>query len=108
MPIGSNINVSIPDDINSYTLDGVTRPAITLRKGYSTQFIMDSTTTNHPFRLFTRPNDVTSVYTSGVTLQSDGAGSSGRLTIIPTDTVPPMLYYGSLSGANMGYSIVFA
>lgn len=106
-PLRPTINVSVPNNMNVYSIDGERRPTIYLRKGSLTQFIMDSTTTGHPFRLFTDPKDLTSVYTDGVTITNNAAGTGGILSIIPTSQAPSMLYYGSLSGTNMGYSIVF-
>ena len=99
--------VTIPDNTNVFMINGRKRPTLYLQKGNMYQFVTDVTTTFEPFRFFSEPDDTSKEVTDGVTLTSDAAGVNGIFTIVPTPQTPDILYYGSLSGTNYGFAVVF-
>jgi hypothetical protein len=98
-------NISFPSSFNAFTMNGIKRPAIYLRRGAPVEFVTDSTTTGNPFRIFRYPDK--QIETDGVTITNNAEGTGGKLTYIPPAGVPGMMFYGSLNSRNVGYAIVF-
>jgi len=86
---------------SQFLLDGATRPAITLHKGFTYVFTYPAA---HPFSLSTTSDgthDSGSEYTTGVTRN---AGAT-TLTVVVSDSTPATLYYYCSNHANHGGQI---
>ena len=87
---------------NQYLLDGATRPALTLHKGFTYVFTYPA---GHPFALSTTSDGTHgsggSEYTTGVTRDS----SANTLTVVVSDSTPATLYYYCSNHSNHGGQI---
>lgn len=97
------VTVSNPGGGNVYFLDGVNRPALTLRRGGVYTFNQsDASNSGHPISF---KNVGGSAYTTGV-VTTGTPGSNGQTVFtVPQDAPAQLLYYCTVHGDSMGSTI---
>lgn len=117
------ITVATVDSFNKYHIDGVDRPTLTLNRGSTYTFIINSVTNkagNHPFKFSIYKDGRSSAgiplspsYTSGITSATVGDNTVYTFEVPGDDTdtkgrsSPSVLYYYCGNHAGMGGQIYF-
>jgi plastocyanin len=89
--------VTVPNAPNSYNINGVENPSLTLQRGQAYSFTVNSN--GHPFYIMSvQGTNPANAYTSGVT----GNGTqSGTVTFVVPSNAPGTLYYDCSNHAAM-------
>ena len=92
---------------DGYVVDGIEGPYLEFTPGNTYKFDQsDNSNTNHPLRFY-EDAAKTTAYTTGVTTNGVPGQSGAYTQIIPTTSVPPILYYQCSSHSLMGSYVKF-
>tara|TARA_R100001460_G_scaffold5083_5_gene14170 strand:+ start:3382 stop:4053 length:672 start_codon:yes stop_codon:yes gene_type:complete len=109
---GSDFAFTVTVDSGNFLLDGQTKPAITLYRGFTYTFDVSSNTISsggHVFAFATEENGANSSgYTTGVTSTGTQGQNGATITLQVTDSTPSTLYYYCTAHNNMGNTITMS
>ena len=92
---------------DGYVVDGIEGPYLEFTPGNTYKFDQsDNSNANHPLRFY-EDAAKTTAYTTGVTTNGVPGQSGAYTQIIPTTSVPPILYYQCSSHSLMGSYVKF-
>ncbi len=92
---------------DGYVVDGIEGPYLEFTPGNTYKFDQsDNSNTNHPLRFY-EDAAKTTAYTTGVTTNGVPGQSGAYTQIVPTTSVPPILYYQCSSHSLMGSYVKF-
>ena len=92
---------------NGFVVDGIEGPYLEFTPGNTYKFDQsDNSNSNHPLRFYEDAAKTTS-YTTGVTTNGVPGQSGAYTQIIPTTSVPPILYYQCSNHSLMGSYVKF-
>ena len=97
----------VNNGMSSWTIAGQTNPALTLLRGQTYEFVMQSTSAVHPFNInTTNTTGSANRYNNGVT--NNGASGTQTLTFVVPSDAPDSLHYncGNHSAMNGSITIV--
>ena len=100
------------DGGGNFVLDGQTKPAITLYRGFTYTFDVSSNTIsagNHVFAFATEADGANSSgFTTGVTATGTQGQANAKITLEVTDSTPATLYYYCTNHSGKGNSIAIS
>ena len=109
---GSDFAFTVTVNGGNFLLDGQTKPAITLYRGFTYTFDVSSNTIssgNHVFAFATEANGANnSGYTTGVTSSGTQGQLNATISIQVTDSTPATLYYYCTNHSGMGNTITMS
>ena len=109
---GSDFAFTVTVNGGNFLLDGQTKPAITLYRGFTYTFDVSSNTIssgNHVFAFATEANGANnSGYTTGVTSSGTQGQAGATITLQVTDSTPATLYYYCTNHSGMGNTITMS
>jgi len=109
---GSDFAFTVTVDSGNFLLDGQTKPAITLYRGFTYTFDVSSNTISsggHVFAFATEENGANSSgYTTGVTSTGTQGQNGATITLQVTDSTPSTLYYYCTAHSGMGNTITMS
>lgn len=109
---GSDFAFTVTVNGGNFLLDGQTKPAITLYRGFTYTFDVSSNTIssgNHVFAFATEANGANnSGYTTGVTSSGTQGQAGATITLQVTNSTPATLYYYCTAHNNMGNTITMS
>ena len=109
---GSDFAFTVTVNGGNFLLDGQTKPAITLYRGFTYTFDVSSSTIssgNHVFAFATEANGANnSGYTTGVTSSGTQGQLNATISIQVTDSTPATLYYYCTNHSGMGNTITMS
>jgi hypothetical protein len=92
---------------DGYVVDGIEGPYLEFTPGNTYKFDQsDNSNSNHPLRFY-EDAAKTTAYTTGVTTNGVPGQSGAYTQIVPTTSVPPILYYQCSSHSLMGSYVKF-
>ena len=105
--IGSDFSYTVTAAGGSFVLDGETKPAITIYKGFTYTFdVSDASNSTHVLRFATAVDAAGSTeYTTNVTSSGTAGQAGATVTIVTTSATPTTLYYYCTAHTGMGNSI---
>jgi len=109
---GSDFAFTVTVNSGNFLLDGQTKPAITLYRGFTYTFDVSSSTISsgsHVFAFATEADGANnSGYTTGVTSSGTQGQAGATISIQVTDSTPATLYYYCTAHSGMGNSITMS
>ena len=109
---GSDFAFTVTVNGGNFLLDGQTKPAITLYRGFTYTFDVSSNTISsggHVFAFATEANGANnSGYTTGVTSSGTQGQLNATISIQVTDSTPATLYYYCTAHSGMGNTITMS
>ena len=105
--IGSDFAYTVTAAGGAFILDGQTKPAITIYKGFTYTFdVSDSSNATHVLRFATAADAAGSTeYTTGVVASGTPGQAGATVTLTTTSSTPTTLYYYCTAHTGMGNSI---
>ncbi|MCW0234446.1 MAG: hypothetical protein OJJ21_12675 [Ferrovibrio sp.] len=95
----NSMNV-VNNGMSSWTIDGQTNPPLTLLRGQTYEFVMQSVSAVHPFNInTTNSTGSANLYNDGVT--NNGASGTQTLTFVVPGNAPDSLHYNCGNHAAM-------
>ncbi len=109
---GSDFAFTVTVNSGNFLLDGQTKPAITLYRGFTYTFDVSSNTISsgsHVFAFATEADGANnSGYTTGVTSSGSQGSPNATISLEVTDSTPATLYYYCTAHSGMGNSITMS
>ena len=109
---GSDFAFTVTVNSGNFLLDGQTKPAITLYRGFTYTFDVSSSTISsgsHVFAFATEADGANnSGYTTGVTSSGSQGSPNATISLEVTDSTPATLYYYCTAHSGMGNSITMS
>ena len=109
---GSDFAFTVTVNSGNFLLDGETKPAITLYRGFTYTFDVSSNTISsgsHVFAFATEADGANnSGYTTGVTSSGTQGQAGATISIEVTDSTPATLYYYCTAHSGMGNTITMS
>ena len=109
---GSDFAFTVTVNSGNFLLDGETKPAITLYRGFTYTFDVSSNTISsgsHVFAFATEADGANnSGYTTGVTSSGTQGQAGATISIEVTDSTPATLYYDCTAHSGMGNTITMS
>ena len=108
--IGKDLNFVVTAAGGNFVIDGSTKPALTLYKGFTYTFdVSDSSNATHVLAFATQEDAAnSSQYTTNVTSTGTPGQAGARVTIETTQSTPTTLYYYCTAHSGMGNSITLS
>tara|TARA_B000000609_G_scaffold671_1_gene473 strand:- start:469 stop:1134 length:666 start_codon:yes stop_codon:yes gene_type:complete len=108
--IGKDLNFVVTVAGGNFVIDGQTKPALTLYKGFTYTFdVSDSSNATHVLAFATQEDAAnSSQYTTNVTSTGTPGQAGARVTIETTQSTPTTLYYYCTAHTQMGNSITLS
>ena len=108
--IGKDLNFVVTAAGGNFVIDGSTKPALTLYKGFTYTFdVSDSSNATHVLAFATQEDAAnSSQYTTNVTSTGTPGQAGARVTIETTQSTPTTLYYYCTAHTQMGNSITLS
>ena len=108
--IGKDLNFVVTAAGGNFVIDGQTKPALTLYKGFTYTFdVSDSSNATHVLAFATQEDAAnSSQYTTNVTSTGTPGQAGARVTIETTQSTPTTLYYYCTAHTQMGNSITLS
>lgn len=105
--IGADYNFVVTAAGGAFLLDGSTKPAITIYKGFTYTFdVSDASNATHVLRFATQADAASSSeYTTGVTSSGTPGQAGATVTIVTTSATPTTLYYYCTAHTGMGNTV---
>ena len=105
--IGADYNFAVTAAGGAFLLDGSTKPAITIYKGFTYTFdVSDASNATHVLRFATQADAASSSeYTTGVTSSGTPGQAGATVTIVTTSATPTTLYYYCTAHTGMGNTV---
>ena len=108
--IGKDLNFVVTAAGGNFVIDGSTKPALTLYKGFTYTFdVSDSSNATHVLAFATQEDAAnSSQYTTNVTSTGTPGQAGAKVTIETTQSTPTTLYYYCTAHTQMGNSITLS
>jgi len=108
--IGKDLNFVVTVAGGNFVIDGQTKPALTLYKGFTYTFdVSDSSNATHVLAFATQEDAAnSSQYTTNVTSTGTPGQAGAKVTIETTQSTPTTLYYYCTAHTQMGNSITLS
>lgn len=104
---GSDFNFAVTVSGGNFIIDGQTKPALTLYKGFTYTFdVSDASNATHILRFATQAEGAnSSIITDGVTATGTAGQAGAKVVITTSSTTASTLYYYCTAHSGMGNSI---